>query len=234
MFKAAGYRIGPSEIENCLVKHPAVANAAVVPSPDETRGNVVKAFIVLAAGHAPSTRARGRHPAARAQASRAVRVSEGDRVHRRAADDDDRQGAAQGAARARGARKAARRRRPRLENGVSAALRGCRRSLAHRARNAPCIATHSTAGATAGRISEPNWNANAIASRCHAEKPGLRRDGGSRGDRDVLQEIGERAPRDERQQHDVAERELALPARARAPRSSAPRTAAGRTSTAAG
>ena len=50
MFKAAGYRIGPSEIENCLVRHPAVANAAVVPSPDETRGNVVKAFIVLAAG----------------------------------------------------------------------------------------------------------------------------------------------------------------------------------------
>ena len=53
MFKAAGYRIGPSEIENCLLRHPAVANAAVVPSPDETRGNVVKAFIVLAPGHAP-------------------------------------------------------------------------------------------------------------------------------------------------------------------------------------
>ena len=51
MFKAAGYRIGPSEIENCLVKHPSVANAAVVPSPDETRGNVVKAFIVLAPGN---------------------------------------------------------------------------------------------------------------------------------------------------------------------------------------
>jgi len=51
MFKAAGYRIGPSEIENCLVRHPAIANAAVVPSPDETRGNVVKAFVVLAAGH---------------------------------------------------------------------------------------------------------------------------------------------------------------------------------------
>jgi acetyl-CoA synthetase len=50
MFKAAGYRIGPSEIENCLVKHPAVANAAVVPSPDATRGNVVKAFIVLTPG----------------------------------------------------------------------------------------------------------------------------------------------------------------------------------------
>ena len=55
MFKAAGYRIGPSEIENCLVRHPAVANAAVVPSPDEVRGNIVKAFIVLAPGHAPSS-----------------------------------------------------------------------------------------------------------------------------------------------------------------------------------
>ena len=54
MFKAAGYRIGPSEIENCLLKHAAVANAAVVPSPDETRGNIVKAFIVLAPGHAPA------------------------------------------------------------------------------------------------------------------------------------------------------------------------------------
>ncbi len=36
MFKAAGYRIGPSEIENCLVKHPAVANVAVVPKPDRS------------------------------------------------------------------------------------------------------------------------------------------------------------------------------------------------------
>jgi acetyl-CoA synthetase len=50
MFKAAGYRIGPSEIENCLVKHPAVANAAVVPKPDAERGNIVKAYIVLTPG----------------------------------------------------------------------------------------------------------------------------------------------------------------------------------------
>jgi acetyl-CoA synthetase len=50
VFKAAGYRIGPSEIENCLVKHPAVANAAVVPKPDADRGAVVKAYVVLAAG----------------------------------------------------------------------------------------------------------------------------------------------------------------------------------------
>jgi len=54
MFKVAGYRVGPSEIENCIVKHPAVANAAVIPIPDETRGNVVKAFVVLAAGHQAS------------------------------------------------------------------------------------------------------------------------------------------------------------------------------------
>ena len=48
LFKAAGYRIGPGEIENCLVKHPAVANAAVVPKPDRERGAVVKAYVVLA------------------------------------------------------------------------------------------------------------------------------------------------------------------------------------------
>jgi acetyl-CoA synthetase len=47
VLKAAGYRIGPSEIENCLVKHPAVINAAVVPKPDRERGALVKAFVVL-------------------------------------------------------------------------------------------------------------------------------------------------------------------------------------------
>ena len=54
VFKSAGYRIGPSEIENCMVKHPAVANAAVVPSPDSERGAVVKAYVVLTPGHEPS------------------------------------------------------------------------------------------------------------------------------------------------------------------------------------
>jgi acetyl-CoA synthetase len=54
VFKAAGYRIGPSEIENCLVKHPAVANAAVVPKPDADRGALVKAYVVLAQGHEAS------------------------------------------------------------------------------------------------------------------------------------------------------------------------------------
>ncbi len=63
VFKAAGYRIGPGEIENCLLKHPAVANAAVVPKPDAARGAVVKAYVVLApdfiAKQAVDTWARG-------------------------------------------------------------------------------------------------------------------------------------------------------------------------------
>ena len=54
VFKSAGYRIGPSEIENCLVKHPAVANSAVVPKPDADRGALVKAYVVLAAGYQAS------------------------------------------------------------------------------------------------------------------------------------------------------------------------------------
>ena len=47
MFKSAGYRIGPAEIEHCLQKHSAVINAAVVPKPDRERGNIVKAFVQL-------------------------------------------------------------------------------------------------------------------------------------------------------------------------------------------
>ncbi len=65
MFKAAGYRIGPGEVENCLVKHPAVANAAVVPKPDAARGAVVKAYVVLApdyvAGRARSAKPNGQY-----------------------------------------------------------------------------------------------------------------------------------------------------------------------------
>ncbi|HEX4690270.1 MAG TPA: AMP-binding protein [Solirubrobacteraceae bacterium] len=51
---AAGYRIGPFEVESACLEHPAVREAAAVASPDERRGNVVKAFIVLADGHEPS------------------------------------------------------------------------------------------------------------------------------------------------------------------------------------
>ena len=54
VIKSAGYRIGPAEIESSLVKHPAVANAAVIGKPDETRGTIVKAFIVLQPGQSAS------------------------------------------------------------------------------------------------------------------------------------------------------------------------------------
>ena len=51
---AAGYRIGPFEVESACLEHAGVAEAAAVASPDARRGNVVKAFIVPAAGHPPS------------------------------------------------------------------------------------------------------------------------------------------------------------------------------------
>ena len=54
VISSAGHRIGPGEIEDCMLKHPAVAQAAAVGSPDELRGEIVKAFIVLAQDHAPS------------------------------------------------------------------------------------------------------------------------------------------------------------------------------------
>ena len=51
---SSGYRIGPTEVEDCLIRHPAVALAAVVGKPDALRTEIVKAFIVLKSGHAPS------------------------------------------------------------------------------------------------------------------------------------------------------------------------------------
>jgi len=54
VIKSSGYRIGPAEIESCLVRHPAVANAAVIGKADEARGQIVKAFLVLQPGQKPS------------------------------------------------------------------------------------------------------------------------------------------------------------------------------------
>jgi acetyl-CoA synthetase len=51
---SAGYRIGPGEIEDCLIQHPAVALAAVIGKPDPVRTEIVKAFIVVKPGHARS------------------------------------------------------------------------------------------------------------------------------------------------------------------------------------
>ncbi len=51
VISSAGYRIGPGEIEDSLLKHPAVLQAAVIGKPDELRGQIVKAFVVLSPGH---------------------------------------------------------------------------------------------------------------------------------------------------------------------------------------
>jgi acyl-coenzyme A synthetase/AMP-(fatty) acid ligase len=51
---SAGYRIGPFEVESALVEHPAVIESAVVASPDAVRGEIVKAFVILAPGYQPS------------------------------------------------------------------------------------------------------------------------------------------------------------------------------------
>ncbi|WP_152362853.1 AMP-binding protein [Microlunatus speluncae] len=53
VFKASGYRISPFELESVLIEHPAVVEAAVVPSPDPVRGAVPKAYVSLAAGQQP-------------------------------------------------------------------------------------------------------------------------------------------------------------------------------------
>ncbi len=53
VIKSAGYRIGPAEVESCLIQHPAVAMAAVIGKSDAERGSIVKAFIVLAESFQP-------------------------------------------------------------------------------------------------------------------------------------------------------------------------------------
>jgi acetyl-CoA synthetase len=58
---SAGYRIAPVEIEACLLQHPSVGAAAVVGVPDETRGQVVKAFVVAATGASPDVEALRAH-----------------------------------------------------------------------------------------------------------------------------------------------------------------------------
>jgi len=55
VFKASDYRISPFELESVLIEHPAVAEAAVVPSPDPTRLAVPKAYVVLAPGYPPTS-----------------------------------------------------------------------------------------------------------------------------------------------------------------------------------
>ena len=98
---SAGYRIGPFEVESALVSHPAVAEAAVVAAPDEERGAVVRAVVVLRDGFAAGpelARELQDHVKSR---DRSVQVPTHHRVRAGAAEDDQRQDpprdAAQGA-----------------------------------------------------------------------------------------------------------------------------------------
>ena len=108
---AAGYRIGPFEVESACIEHPAVREAAAVASPDEVKGNVVKAFIVLAEGHEPSDELAEEIKTLRPRAAQRLRVPAQGRVRRRAAEDAHRQDppdrVARGRARARAAHRLA-------------------------------------------------------------------------------------------------------------------------------
>jgi len=59
VFKSSDYKLSPFELESVLIEHPAVAEAAVVPSPDELRLSVPKAYVVLAESYTPSDQLAG-------------------------------------------------------------------------------------------------------------------------------------------------------------------------------
>ncbi len=118
---SAGYRIGPFEVESALVEHPAVAETAVVASPDELRGEVVKAFVVLVPSQAASDSLVTELQEHVKSSDRALQVPARDRVCGRAAQNHQRQDPPRRAARARAAAQAARieDRRSRIEDQVA-------------------------------------------------------------------------------------------------------------------
>src|SRR5690606_34562252 len=59
VIKTSGYRVGPFEVESALLHHPAVAEAGVIGVPDAAKGSIIKAFVVLRAGHEPSAALKG-------------------------------------------------------------------------------------------------------------------------------------------------------------------------------
>ena len=86
VFKASDYRISPFELESVLIQHPAVAEAAVVPSPDPVRLAVPKAFLILRAGHIPGPRPRQGHLRLPAREPGALQAHPADRVREPAQD----------------------------------------------------------------------------------------------------------------------------------------------------
>ena len=93
MIISAGYNIAGPEVESALLTHPAVAECGVVGAPDEERGMIVKAYVVLRAGQtgdAAMTRTLQDYVKAD---DRALQISARDRIRQRAAEDADRQAA---------------------------------------------------------------------------------------------------------------------------------------------
>ena len=84
---SAGYRIGPFEVESALVAHEAVAEAAVVAAPDDERGSVVRAVVVLRDGYAPSDALAQELAGPRQGPDGAVQVPADRRLRRRSAED---------------------------------------------------------------------------------------------------------------------------------------------------
>ncbi len=95
---SAAYRIGPFEVESALLEHAAVAESAVVGVPDDDRGQIVKAFVVLRPGQEPGDRLVAGAPGARQGGHRPVQVSARDRVRGRASEDRERKDPARRAA----------------------------------------------------------------------------------------------------------------------------------------
>ena len=94
MIISSGYNIAAPEVEEALLKHAEVTECAVVGVPDEARGSLVKAYVVLADPGRGRPREGARAAGLRQGRDRAVQVSAGDRVRRRAAADRDREAAA--------------------------------------------------------------------------------------------------------------------------------------------
>jgi acetyl-CoA synthetase len=87
VFKASDYRLSPFELESILIEHPAVAEAAIVPSPDPLRTAVPKAFVTLAAGFSPSRALASEILAHCRKQARGIQTDSADRVCAAAEDD---------------------------------------------------------------------------------------------------------------------------------------------------
>jgi acyl-coenzyme A synthetase/AMP-(fatty) acid ligase len=91
VINSASYRIGPFEVESALVEHPAVAEAAVIGKADPLRGEIVKAFVVLAPGYTASDGLAAELQEHVKTVTSAVQVSARGRVRGRPAEDHQRQ-----------------------------------------------------------------------------------------------------------------------------------------------